>query len=360
MKKSYLIASIAVLGLGTLAGCTLANTTDAAAPTSLQKEIASASLLMKSTSSTSNVSFAKRSTSTSPEEASPIAFSGSSISESLASFDALAVDSYTAKSETLTSDRTEYASEEKLTFTLPSGTSQEVYLYYGDPQTVATSIGASVAASVTVETSTTTSEGTTSATSEETTFAHYAHGFGYRGGFFAGMLSDSWSFMDDDTSTNVTRVSTWKAGLAVIEDVSYHFFSEDLTITKDTKSYSLSSFTLIGERGNFLSVEQAEVENAGKTATVYAYTSFNQGSYVRMLLQNSETTQRLVYKTPFTKLAIDRYLDEGKTLYAVHFKVAGSMSLVGVYEKVVTSDSEGNSVVTYVLQNNVTSVPSEQ
>jgi hypothetical protein len=371
MKKTWILMSIAILGAGSLAGCTLAGQTDSTTATSLQKEIGSAALLMKSASSTSTVSFAKRSTSISSSEASPVTFSGTNISDTLASFDALSVDAYSVKSETLTSDKAEYASEEKLTFTLPSGSSQAVTLYYGDPNAVMASIEGSVDVTISTsndpvsssnaaETTSQTTGSTSSGNQDDGTFVHYAHGFGYRGGYFAGMLNGNWSFVDDETDSTLTSTSLWKAGLAIIEDVSYHFVSEDLTIKSATKSYDLSSFVLVGERGNFLSVEQAQIENNGKTAMVYAYTSFVKGSYVRMLLQNSTEQERLVYKTPFTKMVIDRYLEEGKTLYAVHLKQIGSMALVGVYEKVVSQDADGNSVVTYVVHEDTSSAPSEE
>lgn len=348
MKKSGIVLSIAVLGLSALSGCTLANSSQSEGQTlsPLEKEIGSSALLLRGTSSSTSARllYAQKEATT----ASPITIDASNVGATLASFDALASDQYSLKSETLTSDKSEYSSEEKMSFSLPDQSTEEVYLYYGDPEAVA--VEASGEAGVSY--SGTSGDGMAIAKG-------YVHGYGYRGGAFAGMLDGKWTFADDEDKEDVTTTSNWKAGLALIGDSSYHFFLEELDITTSSTHYTLTSFALVGGYSRFLSVEQARIENDGAVANVYAYTSFNRGSYSRFLLRESAEAMRLVYKTPLTKVAINRFVDEGTTLYSIHYKQAGSMALVGLYEKVVTTNADGSETVTYQVYDKTATIPDE-
>jgi hypothetical protein len=344
MNKTILLPlALSSLGVALLAGCTPAST--ASTPTSLEQEVVSSALL--SQKNTASPLLLKKATASS---AADLSFDATDVPGTLASFDALSLDNYTIKTNVLVSDKEDYDHKDGIVYTLADGSSKSVILYYSESKLVSTS--ATVSASATVNAS-------TSATASATTDTEQAelHLYGYRHGGFDGMLQAGWSFQAEDT-TNLSYSGTWKRGLAYVDDVEYRFHAEEITLTNEGKSASFTSFGLFAS-GRFLAVEQAAISNGSETANVYAYTAFQNANYTRYLLSESGTNRRLVYRTPLTKLVVNRFEEDDKTLYSVHLKVVGSMALVGVYEKVVTTASDGSESVSYVLYQGKESVPSE-
>ena len=344
MKKQILVPIIlSSLGVAMLASCSL-KTSENSTPSSLEQEVVSSALLSQKSNAALQL---KKETSIPATAASSLSFNPSDPSATLASFDNFALDDYSIKTNVLTSDKEDYEHKDEIVYTLPDGTSKSVILYYGESK-----IG-SVDASAELSTTTSTSAGT-----NESTERSELHLYGYRNGGFEGMLNAGWSFEDEEDETNVSVSGTWKYGLAYVEGAEYRFHAEEMTLTKDGKSAETTSFGLFGQ-GSFLAVEQAVVTNGSETAKAYAYTAFQNATFTRYLLAESATMRRLVYRTPLNKLVINRYEEDGKTLYSLHVKVVGSMSLVGVYEKVVSTASDGTENVSYVLYQKTSDTPSE-
>lgn len=341
-KKIFLPLAFASLGVAVLAGCTPASTT-AAAPTSFEQEVVSSALLTQQSANPALLMKKNENTTA----ATSLSFDVNDVPATLASFDALSLENYTIKTTALTSDKEGYDHEDEIVYSLPDGTTKTVTLYYGESKVV--SVEASVDASA--EASTSTSDNTATEQAE-------LHLYGYRHGGFEGMLQAGWSFKDNEDETNISYSGTWKNGIAYIGESEYRFHAEEITVTKDGVKATTTSFGLFAQ-SRFLAVEQAQVTNGSETANVYAYTSFQNASYTRYLLAESSSDRRLVYRTPLSKLVINRYQESGKTLYSVHLKVVGSMTLVGVYQKVVTTASDGSESVSYVVYQNEKNVPSE-
>src|SRR5574344_2114423 len=95
--------------------------------------------------------------------------------------------------------------------------------------------------------------------------------------------------------------------------------------------------------------------------TAYAYTAFQNASYTRFLLTEDTEDQerRLVYKTPLNKLVINRFVDQGNTLYSLHAKQIGAMSLVGLYERIVTSYADCSDTVSDLVYNTTPPTPDQ-
>jgi len=339
MKKKILLPlAFASLAVAVLAGCTPTSTT-AAAPTSLEQEVVSSALLARQSTNSALLMKKSEKTSAAPN----LFFEANDIPSTLASFDALSLENYTINTTSLTSDKEGYDHKDEIVYSLPDGTTESIILYYGENKV--SSVDASAETSM-------------SATDSLANEQAELHLYGYRHGGFEGMLQAGWSFKDIEDESNVTYSGMWKSGIAYIGESEYRFHAEEVTLTKDGAKATSTSFGLFAQ-GSFLAVEQAEVTNGSETANVYAYTSFQNASYTRYLLAESSTDRRLVYRTPSSKLVINRYQESGKTLYSVHLKVTGSMTLVGVYQKVVTTSSDGTESVSYVLYQNDKNVPSE-
>jgi hypothetical protein len=340
MKKQILVPIIlSSLGVGLLASCSLKTSTDST-PSSLEQEVVSSALLSQKSNAALQL---RKEASVSTSTEGPLSFDPSDPSATLASFDSFALEDYSIKTNVLTSDKEEYAHKDEIVYTLPDGSAKSVILYYGESKI------ASVDASAETSASTTTSD---------VTERGELHLYGYRHGGFEGMLNAGWSFNDEEDEANVSVSGTWKYGLAYVEGAEYRFHAEEMTLTKDGVSAEMTSFGLFGQ-GSFLAVEEGTVTNGSETAKVYAYTAFQNATFTRYLLAENGTARRLVYRTPLTKLVINRYVEEGKTLYSLHVKVVGSMSLVGIYEKVVSVASDGTESVTYVLHADTSEAPSE-
>lgn len=362
MKKMLILPLVlSALGASLLASC--ASTSKVAAqPTGMQKEIVSTALLAANT--TSSPSGLKRAAG--GEATSPIVFNVNDVNATLASFDSLALDSYSVKTSTADSDKTGYAKKDEIVYTLPEGGSETIVLYYNEMKEGSISATATVSVSTsTTASEASSSEATSSAEKEEEEHEEKEketklHGMGFRSGAFNDLLDDTMEFDDFEDDTNVTVTGSWRKGLAYIESVEYNFFAEELTIKEDDETTSLSSFGLFKE-GSFLAVEQIDVMDGTEKETAYAYTAFQNASYTRFLLTEDTEDQerRLVYKTPLNKLVINRFVDQGKILYSLHAKQIGAMSLVGLYERIVTTNADGSETVTYQVYDKTATIPDE-
>jgi hypothetical protein len=363
MKKSIAVLSLAALGAALLAGCN--SQAAVTKPSAMQKEIVSAALLA-SPSAQSRYLKAKAAA----QAQSPIAFDPNDVTASLASFDALSLSSYSVKTNTLTSDKTDYTHEDEIVYTLPDGSVSKVYLYYNDAKTgawTASSNATSTSTSTSTSSSTSATTSTTSGPSaskgndedkEEDDEKEHLHQHGFRSGAFNDLLGDGMEFDDFEDDENVVATGEWKKGLAYIEGTEYNFYSEKVTVTEtetedgktETEVSDFSSFALFTTT-SFLGVEQISVVDGTEKETAYAYTSMDAKalSFERFLLSEEEDESRLVYVSPKEKLVINRYLKDGKTRYSLHVKVPGAMSFVGIYEKVVTTASDGSESVSYQL-----------
>jgi hypothetical protein len=349
MKKSIAVLSLAALGATLLAGC---NTTQTAAvkPTAMQKEIVSAALLANPTAQSR---FLKA---RAAQNASPIDFDPNDVSASLKSFDALSLSSYSVVTNTLTSDKSEYAHEDEVVYTLPDGSVSKIYLYYNDAKTGNWTASASTSTSTSTSETTSTPSASRGDDKEEDDDKEHLHQHGFRSGAFNGLLRGGMKFDDFEDDENATATGEWKKGIALIEATEYQFFSEKVTVSEtetedgktETEVSDFSSFALYSA-SSFLSVEQMSVLDGSEKETAYAYTSFQNMSFERFLLTEEENESRLVYLSPKEKLVINRYLEDGKTRYSLHVKIPFSMKFIGIYEKVVTTASDGSETVSYKL-----------
>jgi len=393
-KKIMIPLILSSLGVSVLTGCTLVSSSldnPSTSPSPLQQEVVSSAILARQNKTATALAMKRSAV---PAEG-DLSFDPTDINATLTSFDAFALDQYSIKTNELVSDNAAYAHKDEIVYTLPDGTTKSVVLYYGVAETPIPSSSTSEDEPTSGD-PTSSSEGTSEdATSGETSTENGVtsggtitvsgpmdpepapageprhsdgdeeeigqedlHLYGYRHGGFEGMLSAGWSFQNEGDYAEGTMTGTWKQGLAYIEGKGYRFHAEELTFTKGSATLTSTSFGLFA-RGDFLAVEQAEIVNGDKTANVYAYTAFQNASYTRYLLAENAQTRRLVYKTPFSKLVINRYQKDDKTLYSVHAKVIGAMALVGVYEKVVTTLEDGSTSVTYVLYQGEADAPTE-
>lgn len=344
MKKILAVLPLVAFGVTLLAGCDSKTAASNNSATPMQQEIVSAALLVDPTAQNSYLR-AKAKTAKNPIE-----FDPNNIGASLASMDALSLSDYGVTSTSVASDRDAYANKEEVVYTLPDGTKSSISLYYGDSKKATTVVSASV----------TTSEKSTSDDGEE---EKSLHGFGFRSGAFNGMLSGEMKIDDYDDDENATIEAEWKAGLAVIESHEYRFYSEHLKVTEtedsETEVSEFSSFGLF-DGASFLAVEQVAVVDGTEKENAYAYTSFQNGSYVRFLLSEEKDEARFVYLTPTEKMVINRFEKNNATRYAIHVKMVGSMSFVGIYEKKVVTAEDGSKTTTYELvSKNETEAPKE-
>jgi hypothetical protein len=328
MKKEFLAVSLAALGLAALSGC--ANKSATTAPTPMEHEVVSAALMVNPSAQSSYLkALAKKN---------PVDFDPNDVTASLASFDAMSLSSYEVKTTALTSDKSEYAKEDEIAYTLPDGTKETINLYYGDPKEINYTITASA-------------EGET----EDDEWEVKLHGNGFRSGAFNGMLKGDMEIDDFDDEVNATVNGLFKTGIAIIKDTEYQFYSEELkvTVTESDGDVAESSFSSFGlyKQADFLAVEQFSVKEGTEVETAYGYTHFSKGGYERFLLttDSDDNESRLVYLTPMQKMVITRFEKDGKTLYALRVKIPGSMKFAGIYERVVTKDSDGTETVSYKL-----------
>jgi uncharacterized protein YcfL len=352
MKKMLILPLVvSALGASLLASCTSTSKV-AVQPTGLQKEIVSTALL--ASNATSSPSALQRAAT--GEATSSIVFNVNDVNATLSSFDSLALDSYSVKTSTTDSDKTSYAKKDEIVYTLPEGGSETIILYYNEMKEGSLSATAAVSASVSTATSKAESEEEKDEKEKETRL----HGLGFRSGAFNDLLGDAMEFDDFEDDANVSVTGSWREGLAYIESVEYRFYSEELNVKEDDETTCLSSFGLFKE-GSFLSVEQIDVMDGTEKETAYAYTAFQNASYTRFLLTEDTEDQerRLVYKTPLNKLVINRFVDQGKTLYSLHAKQIGAMSLVGLYERIVTINADGSETITYQLYTKTATIPDE-
>lgn len=375
MKKILLPLVLSALGVGVLAGCTATRTsiTGDSTPSGLHKEIVSTALLAANANA-SGLKMAQREASVASP--SSLVFDPNDIPSSLASFDALSLDSYGIKSTITTSDVSGYETKEEIVYTTPDGVAQSVVLYYNTLKTADVSVTVSAPASsetVTSSSETPSSSETNSSLDVSTPLLSSTtsqeekededeerklHGFGFRHGGFNSLMGDHCEF-DDFEDDGGTIVGSWRKGLADIAGVEYRFFSEELTVTEGEESTKFSSFILAAQ-ANFLAVEQVNVLDGTEKETAYAYTAFQNGGYTRFLLtEEDDGDRRLAYLTPLKKVVINRFTEEGKILYSLHAKVHNSMKLVGLYEKVITTAEDGSQVVSYVVHETTSQVPTE-
>lgn len=353
MKKSIAVLSLAALGAALLAGCN--SQAAVTKPTAMQKEIVSAALLA-SPSAQSRYLKAKKAAQ------SPIDFDPNDVTASLASFDALSLSSYSVKTNTLASDKTDYTHEDEIVYTLPDGSVSKVYLYYNDAKTGVWTASSSTSTSTTTSATTSTTSNPSASKGnddkEDEDEKEHLHQHGFRSGAFNDLLGDGMKFDDFEDDENVSASGEWKKGLAYIEGTEYNFYSEKVTVTEtetedgktETEVSDFSSFALFTTT-SFLGVEQISVVDGTEKETAYAYTSLDVKalSFERFLLSEEENESRLVYVSPKQKMVINRYLKDGKTRYSLHVKIPGAMKLVGIYEKVVTTASDGTESVSYQL-----------
>jgi hypothetical protein len=365
MKKPIVVLSLAALGAALLAGCNSTSKTTVK-PTAMQKEIVSAALLANP-SAQSRYLQAKRAA----NSKSPIDFDPNDVTASLASFDALSLSSYSVATNVLTSDKSEYTHEDEIVYTLPDGSVSKIYLYYNEAKSgnwTASSSSTSTPSTSAGDTSTSTTSSTSTPTNpsaskdgeeeEEEDEKEHLHQHGFRSGAFNDLLGDGMEFDDFDDDENVTAVGEWKKGIAFVEGTEYQFASEKVTVTEtetedgktETEVSDFSSFALT-TKTSFLGVEQINVVDGTEKETAYAYTSMalDTLSFERFLLSEEEDESRLVYVSPKQKMVINRFLKDNKTRYSLHVKLPGSMSFVGIYEKVVTTAEDGTESVSYQL-----------
>ena len=346
MKKMLILPLVvSALGASLLASCT--STSQVAtpkAPTGMEKEIVSTALLASQANTTLPQGMKMAVSSNASASTSPITFDPNDVSATLMSFDNLLLESYTVDSKTTDSDKSEYAKKDEIAYTLPSGATESIVLYYNEAVTGS------------VETSLTSA----SSSEEDAEVEVKLHSTGFRSGAFNDMLEGSAEFDDYETDKNVQIKGSWKEGIAYIESVTYRFYSEELTVKDGEETASFSSFGIFN-RSSFLAVEEIGVVDGTKKETAYAYTAFQNATYTRFLLSEDSEDQerRLVYRTPMEKLVINRFVDQGKTLYSLHAKKAGVMNLVGLYEKVITVNDDGTKTVTYALYEKPATIPEE-
>jgi hypothetical protein len=357
MKKMLILPLVvSAFGASLLAGCASTAQTATPAPSGMQKEIVSTALLAANKSAVPQG--LKRAASTAGVP-SPITFDVSNVSATLASFDSLALDSYSVKTTTADSDKEGYAKKDEIVYTLPDGASETIILYYNEMATGSVS----VTASANVSASASTSETAAAKKEEDHDEAEKdtkLHGMGFRSGAFNDLLDDTMEFDDFEDEVNVEVTGSWREGLAYIESAEYHFYSEELTVKEEDETSTLASFGLFNTN-SFLAVEEITVMEGTEKETAYAYTAFQNASYTRFLLTEDSDDQerRLVYKTPLSKLVINRFEEQGKTLYSLHAKTVGVMSFVGLYEKLVTTNSDGTETVSYALYDKTATIPDE-
>lgn len=344
MKKQILLVALSALGFATLAGCGGTSTSSNATP--MQKEIVSAALLQDPTAKASYTKALKNQQAATKH--SPIAFDANDVSASLASFDALSLNSFAIVSEEKTSDKAEYTHLETITYTLPDASTTSLSLYFNDPVSKSWSISASV-----------NEEG------NDTEIEAKLHGQGFRSGNFNGLLKSDMKI--DDYEDEIASIDgSWKEGLALINETEYRFYSEQLhvVVTEDdgeVETSDLSAFALYNA-SSFTAVEQFGVIEGTEVETAYAYTSFSKGSYELFLLSDDSDDKetRLVYLSNGEKLVIVRFEKDGKTLYAIRVKQIAGFKFIGIYEKVESTDVSGNVTTSYrLVSEDATAAPSE-
>jgi hypothetical protein len=346
MKKNLTVAVLAALGVAALGGCSTTGTTPAAQSTPLEKEIVSAALLASPSAKTSYLAARSKAAQA------PLSFDPNDVSSSLASFDALDLESYGIETNEKVSDKEAYAHEEEIIYSQPDGTKKTIVLYYGSG-TIAAASSASAADKGTIDISGT---ATVESDDDEAEIKAGLHGHGWRSGGFNGMLEADMEIDDYEDEANATISGEWKQGIAYVEEVEYSFYSEKLAITVteedgDKETADFASFGLF-RAGSFVTVEQLAITEGTEKETAYAYTAFTQGGFERFLLTQEEDDVRLVYLTPMEKLVLHRFEKDGKTLYAFYVNLSGQMHFAGIYEKVVTTNDDGTQSVTYQLYSN--------
>ena len=338
MKKQLAALSIAALGMSLLTGCAATDNTSKQ-PTSMEKEVVSAALLVNNTAKSKYLKAQHK------QSKSPIDFDPNNIGASLSSFDALSLNSYSVDTNSLTSDKEDYANEEEVVYTLPDGSVEKIYLYFNDP--TSGSVDVQVSGDVSVETN----------DGESDDEKEHLHGYGFATGAFDSLLSEGMEFDYYDDDEGASMVGEWKQGLAVIESTEYRFFSEKMTVTEtevedgvtETEVSDFSSFALLGQ-SSFLAVEQVSVLEDGKKEEAYGYTSIQNGAIERYLINTDEEDNEcdMVYASLTEKMAVSRYEEDGNTYYDVKVAILGSMLFVGKYQRVVTT-TDGVETISYVL-----------
>ena len=131
--------------------------------------VSSALLSQKSNSA---LQMKKETSAAAPAEGS-LNFDPSDPSATLASFDNLALDDYTIKTNVLASDKEGYEHKDEIVYTLPDGSSKSVILYYGESKIG--NVDASTETSAVVNASASMADGAT-----ESTERSELHLYGYR------------------------------------------------------------------------------------------------------------------------------------------------------------------------------------
>jgi hypothetical protein len=332
MKKILNAAVLPLLGVALLAGCSGSSSPQASA---LQNEVVSAAILFNP-GFQKNVASVKRAAV--PAEA--------AVAERLAAFEALDFANYRITSESIESPRSDYAEGEKLTYLASDGTSQSIYLYYGPSEKVTTSFGpTSSDPSRTEETSD--HEG-----KDEEEEAHRLHDAGLASGAYEELLESDMEIDDYDDDETGIKESTYKKGIAVIAEKEYRFSSEQLHIVAreadgEEEVLDYATFGLY-EGTDFLVVEQFEVVEEGEKDSAYAFTSSFAGDLQHLLLVQDEEETRYASLHSGELIAITRFREDDKTLFAFYEGKKGALTLTGLYEKVVTATSDGAEQVSYV------------
>lgn len=340
-SKSFFLAGSLLLAACSL-GTSNSSNADTVNPT-MAKEVASLSLLVGGSSS-APAGLKRVFLSDGPFE-----IDATDPTKTLTGFENFSFSKYTVSVVSETSDRADYTNKETITYTLPSGESATATLYFG----VVTTTNSVEASSASEEApSSTTSEDVTSAPSSLLEKKGYGagskggmflHGNGYGDGSCGEMLSGNYSFENQDGAVTFNRFE----GLAVVEGNEYSFIAETLEGTRKGKTFTRSSFSLIYSETSYLTVEEATVSDGSSERNVYVYTSVKEGVKTHYLLEEGAKYERLVYKTDYDKAAINRFEYNGDTYFTLHIKEAGTMSLVGVYNKVLTTAEDGTVTVSY-------------
>jgi len=338
MKKTFLMPILAILTGGALAGgCALASNSSTQTvidDTSLAKEIATSSLFVASSKAVSSLK--KAAVPNRVFEGAPIEVDVDDIPATLSNFDELSIANYSIATVSEASDRDDYANKTQLTYTLPSGESNFVVLYFG---------------AITTETEESDASTTSELTDSDITGAlkNALHGHGYGGGSCDGMLKGSNRFINILKHGNADLTYQRNFGIAVIGTDEYPFAAEHVEAVTASKTYEASSFALLFSENSFLSVEQAYVTDGTNLNEVYIYTLVNGDDSLHYLIQDSSTKMRMAYLTGTQKIAINRFTSEDKTYYTIHVREKGVMNLFGVYERIITTDEAGNETITYEL-----------
>jgi hypothetical protein len=347
MKKMIYAAILPLLGIAALAGCS-----QSAAPktSALHSEVVSAAILFNPGMQQKAASV-KRAAAPAEE----------AVAAKLAAFEALDFANYRITSEIIESPRSDYPVGEKLTYTNASGASESIYLYSGASEKVTTSFGPT---GVEASSAQDASSALESEDAEEEDEAKRLHEFGLASGAYEDLLESDMEIDDYDDEETGTKESLYKKGIAIIAGKEYAFASEQLHIVAkeedgEEETLDYASFGLYAGK-DFLTVEQFEVVEEGEKDNAYAFTSYFADDLEHVLLVEDDEETRYASLHNDELIAITRFEENDKTLFAFYEGKKGTLTLTGLYEKVITTSSAGSELVSYLTYDGtVASLPEE-